>query len=71
MIIYNSAWLNLIQWIRVILSRDLVNTKESVLPVFNKPYHTNKRILQKWEEVENLQNYALSDGLSAACLDLT
>jgi len=27
--------------------------------VCDKPYHTNKRILQKWEETENLWNYAL------------
>jgi len=38
---------------------DLVNTKESILPVCDKPYHTNNRILQKWEELEKLRNYAL------------
>jgi len=37
---------------------DLVITKESKLPAWNKPYHTNKGILQK-EEIENMGNYAL------------
>ena len=27
------------------------NPIKSVFPVCNKPYHTNKRILQKWEEI--------------------
>ena len=35
------------------------NTKESILPVCNKPYHTDKRILQKGKELEKLRNYAL------------
>jgi len=35
---------------------DLINTKVSILPVCDKPYHTIKGILQKWEK---LQNYAL------------
>jgi len=56
-IIYNSTQSNLIQWIRV---SDLVNTKESVLPVCNKPYHTNKRNIQKGEETKDMRNYAFS-----------
>ena len=32
---------------------DLVTTKQNVLPVCDKPYHTNKEILQKGEEIEN------------------
>jgi len=31
---------------------DLVNTKETILPVCDKPYHKNNRILQMWEELE-------------------
>ena len=57
MIIYNSTWSMLIQWIGVILS-DLVNTKESLLPDFDKHYHTNNGIQQYWEE-KHLRNYAL------------
>jgi len=38
---------------------DLVYTKESVLPVCDKPYHTNNWILQKGEEIEVLRNCAL------------
>ena len=34
------------------------NTKESVLPVCDKPYLTNKRKIQKREEIEVLCNYA-------------
>jgi len=30
---------------------NLVNTKETVLPVCKIPYHTNKRIKHKWEEI--------------------
>jgi len=59
-IIYNSTIL--VQWIRVMIVRwqsDLVNTKESVLPVCDKPYQTNKRKIQKREEIEVLQSYAL------------
>jgi len=37
---------------------DIVNTKESVLPVCNKPYHTNTRIVQKGEEIVVVGNYA-------------
>jgi len=35
--IYNSTW----------SQSDLINTKESILTVCEKPYHTNNRILQK------------------------
>jgi len=38
---------------------DLVNTKESVLPVCDKPKHTNKRKVQKGEEIEVMRNCAL------------
>ena len=37
----------------VMWQSDLVNTKESVLPDCDKPYHTDKRILQNGEELEN------------------
>jgi len=37
---------------------DIVNTKESVLPVCNTPYHTNTRIVQKGEEIVVVRNYA-------------
>jgi len=39
---------------------NLVNTEESILPICDKPYHTNTRILQKWEELEHLWNFALT-----------
>jgi len=32
----------------------LVNRKESVRPVCDKHYHTNKRKVQTWEEMEVL-----------------
>ena len=38
---------------------DLVNTKESGLPVCDKPDQTNNGIQQKWEEIKDLRNYAL------------
>ena len=38
---------------------DLVNTKESILPVCDKPYHTVKENLPQWVELEHLWNYAL------------
>ena len=47
MIMYNSIWSLLIQWISFILP----GKKESVLPVCDKPYHTNNGIMQKWEEI--------------------
>jgi len=43
----------LIQWIRIVFVRwqhYLVNTKENILPVCEKPYHMNKRQVQKGEE---------------------
>jgi len=33
----------------------LGNTKENVLPICDKPYHTNKRNVQKGEEIEMLR----------------
>jgi len=38
---------------------DLVNTKECVLHVHDKPYHMNKRSVQKKEVIDVLRNYAL------------
>jgi len=54
----------LIQWIMLILAGDnltyiVVNSKESVLPDCDQPYHTNNWIQQKWEEIDDLRNYAL------------
>ena len=40
----------------VSLQIDLVNTKESVLPVCHKPNHTNNKLLQTCEETGNLRN---------------
>jgi len=37
-----------------------VYTKESVLPIRDKPYHTNKRNIQKVEVIEILRNYAFT-----------
>ena len=54
----NGTWSILIQWIRVTLY-DLVNTKESVLSVCEKPYHMNNEIQRKWEEIKNSKNHAL------------
>ena len=62
MIIYNSKRPILIQWIRVMngmWQSDLVDTKERVLPVFDKHYHTNKRKVKTGEEIEFLRNWAL------------
>jgi len=39
---------------------DLENTIGRVFPVCDKPYHTNKRKVQIREEIEVLQNCALS-----------
>jgi len=50
MIIYNSTWSILIQFIRVMIVRwrsNVVNTKESELPVCDKKIRTNKRKVQK------------------------
>ena len=46
MIIYNGSWSKLFQWISLYIVRwqtDLVNTKESLLPVCDKPYHKFKK----------------------------
>ena len=46
---------------RIILSDDnVIDTKESILAIYDKSYNTNKWILQKWEELDNLRNCALS-----------
>jgi len=42
---------------------DLVNTKESILPVWDQPYHANKRNIQKGEEIEVLRNCAFDLGI--------
>ena len=39
---------------------DLVNTNESILPVCDEPYYTNKRKAQKGEEIEDLWSCALN-----------
>jgi len=62
LIIYNSTWSILIQWIRGILSADnydLVYTIEIVLPVCNKPYHMNNGFQHMWAEIKILWNHAL------------
>jgi len=64
MIIYNSTWSILIQWIRDILSgsicqSDLVYTIESVLPVCDKPYHMNNGFQQMWADIKNVWNHLL------------
>ena len=67
MIIYNSTWSILIQWIRVMIFRwqsDIVKTKESTLSGCDKPYHTNKRKVQKRDKIEVLMNCALTFLLS-------
>ena len=64
MVIYNSTWSILIKWITGYIIKwqsDLANTKESVLPVCDKLYHTNNGIQQKWEVIKILRNYALSN----------
>jgi len=38
---------------------DQVNTKERVLPVCDKPYYTNKKVVQKVKEIGVLRNSAL------------
>jgi len=56
MIIYNSTWSILIQCIRVMIFRwqsNLVNAKESVLPVCDKPYHTNKKYYRNGRRLKN------------------
>ena len=64
LIIYNNTWSILIQLIRVMIfswQSDLINTKESVFSVCDKPYHTNKRIVGKEEEI----------GFAELCTDMT
>jgi len=36
---------------------DIEHTKESVFPVSDKPYHTNKGILQKLQVIKNLRKF--------------
>ena len=58
---WSITWPILIQWIMVMIVRwkfHLVYTNESVLPVCDKPYHTNNRNVQKGEAIEVLPNYA-------------
>jgi len=43
----------------VSLQSDLENTKESILPVCDKPYHKIKENMPHGEELENLLNYQL------------
>jgi len=51
---------------------DQVNTKEGIFPVCDKPYHTNKEILQKWKELEIFRNYAsISTSVCCRCRFLT
>jgi len=52
MIIYNCSLSILIQKIRIILSAVLENTKESILPVCDKPYHNIKENMPQGEELE-------------------
>jgi len=57
---YIRKWSIFIHWIRVLIVRwqsDLVNTKESLLPVSDTPYHTNKRKLQKGEWIKVNYNH--------------
>ena len=42
------------------VSFELVNTKETIHPVCDKPYYPNIEILQKVEEIKKLRNNALS-----------
>ena len=56
-IIYYSKWSFLIQWIMVMIVRwqsDLVNTNESLLPVCDKPYNTNKSAKQESRKRPNV-----------------
>jgi len=48
-------------WVIVVMwQSDRVKSKESVLPVCAKPYHTTKRTVQKEEEIGVLRNCACS-----------
>ena len=54
MIIFNSTWPFLIQWIRVRIVRwhaDLAYIKISIISVCNKPYYTHQGNVQKGEEI--------------------
>jgi len=42
------------------LQSDLENTKESILPVCDKPYHKIKGNVMLGEELENLWNHPLA-----------
>jgi len=64
LIIYYSTWYIVIQLITVVIVRwqsDLVNTKkkykESLLPVCDKPYPTNKRNVQKGGDISFAELY--------------
>jgi len=46
----------------VSLHSDLENTKESILPVCDKPYHKIKENMPLGEELKNLWNYPLNVG---------
>jgi len=71
MIIYNSTWSFLIQWIWfnmiVRWQSDLLKSKESVIPVCSKPYPMSKRKVQKGVEIKVLQNFAFGSG-PACCV---
>ena len=71
MIIYNSTWLILIQWTRdcdyqVRLSSDLVNTKGSVLHIFDQCYHTNFK--EKYQKGRRLKFCKLWISNLACCI---
>jgi len=60
MIIYNSTW-SIIQriWLMMVRRQSyLVNSKESVVHICDKPYHTNNRKVHKVEAFEGLGNCA-------------
>jgi len=50
---------------------DLEYTKQSVIPVCDQLYHTNKGKLQKMEEIDVLRNYALYIDLVPRFIDKT
>jgi len=52
---------NPIDWEYIVRRQsDLENTKESILPVCDKPYQKIKYNMPHWEELEKLWNYPLS-----------
>jgi len=65
-IYYANLWFFLWFWHKILptlvklVQSDLLNTKGSILLVFDKPYHTNKKNIQKGERIEILWNYAFS-----------